>query len=227
VATIIVEDEQGSKGDQDLPTKVPETSSYLRELEEMPTVGSPRRVDMLLIQDGPATYPVFQVPCLEDENGACVYLEPAFASGINNRLFNPMYIEGTIVAGTCETWEIFSNNPIAGHTFHMHSVPFRITQMDGVALDPPIWRDTAPVYSNMTVHACFPEDHVGLINIHCHMPGHQDAGMGIYYEVVPGPDDDPDATNDSDDDPDATNDSASSVSYSFAAAMLLFLSFLW
>jgi FtsP/CotA-like multicopper oxidase with cupredoxin domain len=100
---------------------------------------------------------------------------------------------------------------ILASTFHMHSVPFWITQMDGVALDPPIWRDTAPVYSNMTVHVCFPEDHLGLINIHCHMPGHQDTGMGIYYKVVPaGPDDDTDAPTESP----TNNDSAASVSYS-------------
>jgi hypothetical protein len=131
------------------------------------------------------------------------------------------------MAGTCETWEIFSNFPVAGHSFHMHSVPFWILQMDGVALDPPIWRDTAPVYNNMTVHVCFPEDHVGLINVHCHMPGHQDTGMGIYYEVVDGWDDFPDCeTGPPTDSP--TIDSASYVSYSFAAAaMLFFLSFLW
>jgi hypothetical protein len=238
VATIVVQDEQGSKGDQDLPTTVPETASYLKQLEAMPAVGISRRVDIMFVQ-GPAVYPVFQVPCLEDGNGTCVILEPAFKTGINNRLFNPKYIEGTILADTCETWEIFSDFPIAGHTFHMHSVPFWITQMDGKDINPPIWRDTAPVYNNMTVHVCFPEDHIGLINVHCHMPGHQDIGMAIYYEVVPGTDDDSDASGESPNEesptqsptlsPTAspTKDSASSVSYSCAAAMLLFISFLW
>jgi hypothetical protein len=220
VATIVVEDEESFK-EQNLPTTLPETSPYMKELEAMPTVGSTRRVDMVLVTDGPETYPVFQVPCLESESGECVILEPPFKSGMNNRLFSPMYSEGVITAGTCETWEISTNFPAAGHTFHMHAVPYLITHMDGHALDPPVWRDTAPVYSNMTVHVCFPEDHVGLLLVHCHMPSHQDTGMAIYYKVVPGPDA-PTAA------PTAAPASASSASYMFAAATsMMFLSFLW
>lgn len=248
MATIVVEDEEGFE-EQNLPTTLPETPSYMKELEAMATVGSitatatdgiTRRVDMALI-DGPETYPAFQVPCLEDESGECVILEPPFKNGINNRLFNPFYSEGVITAGTCETWEVSSNFPIAGHTFHVHTVPFLITHRDGDVLDPPVWRDTAPVYSNMTIHVCFPKDHVGLLLVHCHMPAHQDTGMAIYYELVPGMDapesaapTDAPITDDvpcpGTDAPTSapTSASPSSVSYMFAAATsMLFLSFLW
>jgi hypothetical protein len=204
----------------------------------------------MLVIDGPETYPVFQVPCLEDESGECDIIEPPFKIGMNDRLFNPMYIAGVITAGTCETWEIYTNLPIAGHTFHMHAVPFLITHMDGYALDPPVWRDTAPVYFNMTIHVCFPEDHVGLLLAHCHMPAHQDVGMALTYELVPPGTDDPGSAAPSDAptvvltsvDPGTTaptsaptsfptssptsSSASSGGSYIFTAATL-FLSFLW
>ena len=71
-------------------------------------------------------------------------------------------------------------------TFHIHSVPFLVTSEHGIELDTPFWRDTYPVLDNITATVCFPPTDVGyMVNVHCHMPAHQDAGMFGMYEVLP------------------------------------------
>ena len=71
-------------------------------------------------------------------------------------------------------------------TFHIHSVPFLVTSEHGIELDTPFWRDTYPVLDNITATVCFPPTDVGyMVNVHCHMPAHQDAGMFGMYKVLP------------------------------------------
>ena len=98
-------------------------------------------------------------------------------------------------------------------TFHIHSVPFLVTSEHGIELDTPFWRDTYPVLDNITATVCFPPTDVGyMVNVHCHMPAHQDAGMFGMYKVLPstntveGEDDTAGADDDDDADDDDVNE---------------------
>ena len=86
----------------------------------------------------------------------------------------------------CPPLFIFILSKFIQQTFHIHSVPFLVTSEHGIELDTPFWRDTYPVLDNITATVCFPPTDVGyMVNVHCHMPAHQDAGMFGMYEVLP------------------------------------------
>lgn len=86
----------------------------------------------------------------------------------------------------CPPLFIFILSKFIQQTFHIHSVPFLVTSEHGIELDTPFWRDTYPVLDNITATVCFPPTDVGyMVNVHCHMPAHQDAGMFGMYKVLP------------------------------------------
>ena len=71
------------------------------------------------------------------------------------------------------------------HPFHVHAASFMVTELDGMAVDEPYWRDTLLINVNATIHICFdlaiPGDD---ILAHCHAPSHMDIGMGLLLDVV-------------------------------------------
>lgn len=172
VATIVVEDVAGAPMLPYPPQELPSYHSSLNALADQPSFTT-REVTL----DQAHTYPIFQIPY----DGP--FVPPGTGFGINKLLFDSAYFHGEIEAGSCETWELSTNNPGIGHTFHIHSVPFLVTQAEGIKLEEPAWRDTFPVYHNATIHVCFPK-HDGYLTVHCHMPSHQDIGMAAYYQVV-------------------------------------------
>jgi hypothetical protein len=104
--------------------------------------------------------------------------------GVNNLLFNPHYFHGDVKGGTCEEWTVVNTF----HPFHTHFVPFYITSENGIDLDETdrFWRDTYPGDRNFTATVCFPaRDVESYLNVHCHMPHHQDAGMAAFYRLLP------------------------------------------
>ena len=172
VATIVVEDVADTPVKPYPPQNLPGYHSSLNALASQPSINT-REVTL----DQAFGYPIFQIPY----DGP--FVPPGTGFGINKLLFDNAHIHGDIEAGSCETWIISSNTPPTGHTFHIHSVAFLVTHVEGVELEEPVWRDTFPVYNNATIHVCFPK-HDGYLNVHCHMPTHQDIGMAGYYEVV-------------------------------------------
>jgi hypothetical protein len=98
-----------------------------------------------------------------------------------------------VTAGTCETWTVTSFPPFSEHPFHSHTSRFMITHIDGVEVEEPFWRDTFPINGfNFTAHICFDALEPGdSLLTHCHMPSHLDIGMGTFYRVVAGAEDEP------------------------------------
>jgi len=175
VATIIVEEEDitATPLPKELPTTLPVTSPFLKNLETQPSVQI--RTFNMRQANG---LPIFQIPY----DGSTVEGIPVGFSIQNDRILAPNSIAGFIEAGTCETWKVTSDNPTAGHTFHVHSVSYLVIELNGIAVESPVWRDTMPVMFNMTAHICFPR-HTGLISVHCHMPAHLDIGMGVFMQI--------------------------------------------
>ena len=208
-ATIIVTD-KGTSDEVFFPEQIQDYHPFLIELASKPSVQS-RTITL----DQAFVPPIFNFPFdpLVESGGV-----PS-AFGINGRFYSVHDVHGEIEQGTCETWEVSSNNPTVGHTFHIHSVPFLVKQVDGIDASTPYWRDTMPVFHNMTIHVCFPR-YDGNVLVHCHMPSHQDIGMGAFYKVLPmeTKDDIPNTTDEIDDMPTATEENddmspgASSVS---------------
>lgn len=176
IAKIIVEDIEVDTPEKALPQQLPDYHPFLNKLAAQSSNG----VRTVTIEQA-FTPPIFQIPFNESVQAKYGGVPTGF--GLNGRLFTPYHSDGNIDAGTCETWEVSTNTPNVGHTFHVHSVPFLVTHVNGEEKTP-FWRDTMAVNINITIHICFPR-HDGDIMVHCHMPSHQDIGSAIYYTVVP------------------------------------------
>ena len=72
----------------------------------------------------------------------------------------------------------------ADHPFHIHTNPFLVTRINGVALAEPVWRDTVNVrgHGSVTLRSRF-EDFTGRFVLHCHILNHEDIGMMQLIEV--------------------------------------------
>jgi FtsP/CotA-like multicopper oxidase with cupredoxin domain len=111
--------------------------------------------------------PLFQIPAADGPGTPVGF-------GINGRLMQPNFREGTVTAGTCETWDIVSHNPLAEHPFHAHMANFMVTHEYGVEVEEPYWRDTLTIGS-ATIHICFDRVSAGdYVIVHCHLPSHLD-----------------------------------------------------
>lgn len=180
VATIVVtapaDDPAGLPTDPIIDTlELPPWSEDLQQLAfEQEVVG-----EKTIAMTQAVGFPLFQIPY----EGP--FIPPGTAFGMNNRLANPQYLAGEVVAGTCETWTVTSTPPGAQHAFHVHTGRFLVTHLDGVEVERPYLRDTQAVNFNMTVKICFdavePDD---ILLVHCHMPSHQDIGMSMRFNVV-------------------------------------------
>jgi FtsP/CotA-like multicopper oxidase with cupredoxin domain len=106
---------------------------------------------------------------------------------IDGRLFDPNRIDHRIRLGSVEEWEIV-NLDEADHPFHIHTNPFLVTKINGVALTEPIWRDTVNVrgHETVTIRSRF-EDFTGVFVLHCHIFNHEDIGMMQVIEVYKAP----------------------------------------
>ena len=72
-------------------------------------------------------------------------------------------------------------------SFHIHVNPFKVTKINGTAIDPPLWRDTFILTGNdgdsFTFESNF-VDFTGRFVDHCHVLSHEDLGMMEIVEVV-------------------------------------------
>jgi FtsP/CotA-like multicopper oxidase with cupredoxin domain len=130
------------------------------------------------------SFPIFQIP----NDGP--FAPPGVGFGLNGVLTTPFHFHDTVTAGTCESWFVSSHHP-HGHTFHVHGHPFQVLAVDGVDAPTPYFRDTMPIKINATVQMCFDKFDSGALLVHCHMPIHQDIGMGGFYAIEQAPVDSP------------------------------------
>jgi FtsP/CotA-like multicopper oxidase with cupredoxin domain len=160
--------------------ELPPVSEKLRALAETESVDS----KTILLQQK-SGFPLFQVPY----NGP--FVPPGIGFGMNDHLATPHFFAGNVTAGTCETWDVVSLPGALEHPFHSHSAHFLVTHMDGIAVNPPVWHDTFPIFGeNVTIHICFHQLQPGeTMLVHCHMPNHLDIGMAMSFRLVENPND--------------------------------------
>lgn len=101
-------------------------------------------------------------------------------------------VKQEMLLGDEESWTIF-NDHSSTHPFHIHVNPFFVTQINGVPLDEtdPLrrWQDTIAVppslgeQGSVQFYTRF-ETFTGEFVLHCHILGHEDAGMMQKVRVV-------------------------------------------
>ena len=97
----------------------------------------------------------------------------------------------TVQLGTAEEWTLFNALDTKlhdhAHVYHIHVNPFKITKVNGVTLDKPLWRDTwvltRKTGDSFTFESNF-VDFAGRFVGHCHIVSHEDLGMMEAVEVV-------------------------------------------
>ena len=102
----------------------------------------------------------------------------------------------TTTQGAVEEWTI-ENRAGEVHEFHMHQIHFLLTKQNGEAVPEqdrqmrdtvqvPYWSGSGP-YPSVTVRMDFRGPVVGDFVYHCHILGHEDAGMMAIIRVKPAP----------------------------------------
>jgi FtsP/CotA-like multicopper oxidase with cupredoxin domain len=112
--------------------------------------------------------------------------------GVSGFPFDPNRAPYQIKLGTAEEWTLINavdnKLPQHAHGFHIHVNPFKVTMINGKALDVPLWRDTfaltGTTSDSFTFEANF-EDFTGTFVDHCHVLAHEDLGMMESLEVIP------------------------------------------
>ena len=69
------------------------------------------------------------------------------------------------------------------HAMHLHGHHFKAISRNRRSIGDPSWRDTVMVWPEDIVEIAFPADNPGKWLFHCHMLGHQAAGMVTWLEV--------------------------------------------
>jgi FtsP/CotA-like multicopper oxidase with cupredoxin domain len=116
--------------------------------------------------------------------------------GATPTLFDPLNPPAIIThQGAVEDWSI-QNQAMENHEFHMHQMPFLVLAQSneepipvdqGQYLDMiqvPFWSGTGP-YPSVKVRMDFRGLDVGHFVYHCHILGHEDAGMMAIIRVLP------------------------------------------
>jgi FtsP/CotA-like multicopper oxidase with cupredoxin domain len=94
--------------------------------------------------------------------------------------------------GTTEDWTI-ENRALENHEFHIHQIHFMLLEQNGVPVSNgpyldmiqiPYWSGTGP-YPSVKVRMDFRGPLVGDFVYHCHILGHEDAGMMAIIRVKP------------------------------------------
>ena len=103
---------------------------------------------------------------------------------INGKEYDAQRIDTRVPLGAIEEWTLLNTSGEL-HVFHIHQLSFLVTEVNGRRLDPPEFRDVVnlPYASNNVpgkVKVVIPFNNpimVGKFVYHCHIVGHEDAGM--------------------------------------------------
>lgn len=117
-----------------------------------------------------------------------IFEEPSqnpFTVAIDGKVFDPNRVDQTVPLGAIEEWTIRNTSP-DWHPFHIHVNDFQVVAVDGRPVRPRSGQDTVGVPANggeITFRTRF-KDFSGKYVYHCHILGHEDAGMMGVVEVV-------------------------------------------
>lgn len=78
----------------------------------------------------------------------------------------------------------FQNQTGWPHVMHLHGHHAKVISRNGRATPRDVWRDSILLNRGERAEAAFVADNPGRWMIHCHMLGHQAAGMTSWFEVV-------------------------------------------
>ena len=106
---------------------------------------------------------------------------PNFA--IDGKAFVEDRVDQTVLLGTLEEWVIRNDSP-EWHPFHIHVNDFQVMSINGNAVRRS-YEDTTPIppRGEIVIRTRF-TDFTGKFVYHCHILGHEDAGMMGVVEVV-------------------------------------------
>lgn len=104
---------------------------------------------------------------------------------INGRTFDPRRVDTDVRLDSVEDWK-FINPTTMDHPMHIHTNPFQVVGVGGVAT--PAWKDVVivPARSAVTVRTRF-SDFTGRTMYHCHILDHEDLGMMATLEISARP----------------------------------------
>ena len=131
----------------------------------------------------------------ENKAGTKLFITVAGAKPTAFDAANPPAI--TTQQGAVEDWTI-ENRATEMHVFHIHQIHFLLLEVNGVPVQAaqrqfydtyPVtyWSGTGP-YPNIKVRMDFRGPVTGDFVYHCHILGHEDAGMMAIIRVLPKPD---------------------------------------
>jgi FtsP/CotA-like multicopper oxidase with cupredoxin domain len=111
---------------------------------------------------------------------------------INGREFDPNCPDPVVAVGTAEQWRL-ENSSDAMHPFHIHVNPFQIVETSDPTLDVGVFKDTVAIphvqdngeNGYVVIRSRF-ERYIGRFVLHCHILGHEDAGMMLLVEIGMG-----------------------------------------
>ncbi|HEX7997340.1 MAG TPA: multicopper oxidase domain-containing protein [Pyrinomonadaceae bacterium] len=153
---------------------LPNLPDYLRDIDP-----EPQKKDKLTFQMNPGP------PNTVNDAGSKVF--------IDNRLFNPGFIDHRVSLRQPEQWVVANTSGIP-HPFHIHVNPFQLTKVMDKNLEAPwVWFDVFPIpiqksgsttIGSITIRQRF-IGFTGKFVLHCHILGHEDRGMMQNVLVVP------------------------------------------
>ena len=111
-----------------------------------------------------------------------------FEAEINGQMFDPSKIDVVPVLDTVEQWRLV-NESNENHPFHIHVNDFEVMSVDGKPYDAHGLQDVVVIPKNggeVVIRNPF-LDFTGEFVFHCHILGHEDAGMMQSVEVVGTP----------------------------------------
>jgi FtsP/CotA-like multicopper oxidase with cupredoxin domain len=110
-----------------------------------------------------------------------------FLAEINDEVFHHDRVNVTPRLGTVEQWTL-RNKSNEDHPFHIHVNDFQVMSIDGRPFEANGLQDVVIIPKNggeVVIRNPF-EDYTGEFVFHCHILGHEDAGMMQTVEVVKG-----------------------------------------
>ncbi|MBJ7329253.1 MAG: multicopper oxidase family protein [Solirubrobacteraceae bacterium] len=102
---------------------------------------------------------------------------------VNGKQFGHHRVDQTMKLNDLEEWTI-KNTTNEWHTFHIHINPFQVVKIDGKGVDRAGYEDTVPIppFGSVTLRQRY-RSYTGQFVFHCHILGHEDAGMMSLVEI--------------------------------------------
>ena len=104
---------------------------------------------------------------------------------LDDKAFDPGRVDAEVTVGTVEEWTL-ENRDVFQHPFHIHVNPFMVVEVNGRAIENPIWWDTIglPPLGRVKILMKPRTDITGQTVYHCHILPHEDNGMMSVVSLV-------------------------------------------